>query len=159
IERPGAAHPAHDLVEDQEHAIAVADLADAPEIARHCRHRAERRPRYRLGDEGDDAAGPRLEDGLLQLVGHPRAGLLLGLAFLAVAVGVAGCNVAGAHQERPELRAAPRVAADGERAQRVAMIALAPADEMRAMRLADFQVVLARELERRLHRLGSPGHE
>ena len=103
--------------------------------------------------------GPALRTRLLQLVGHAHAVLLFGLAFLAIAVGVARRDVPGAHEERPELRAAPRVAADGERAQRVAVIALPPADEMRAVRLADLQVVLARELERRLHAFRPAGNE
>ncbi len=34
MQRAGAAHAAHHLVEDQQHAMAVADLADALEIAR-----------------------------------------------------------------------------------------------------------------------------
>src|SRR5262249_51584188 len=80
-------------------------------------------------------------------------------AFLAVAIGVARRDVPRAHQERPELRAAPRVAADGERSERVAVVALPPADEVRAMRLADLEKVLARELERRLHPFGSAGDE
>src|SRR5512134_1423664 len=56
-------------------------------------------------------------------------------------------------QEGLELLAPPRVAADGERAERVAVIGLAPADDVRALRLALLDEVLARELERRLDRL------
>ena len=62
-------------------------------------------------------------------------------------------------QERPELPAPPLVAADGERAQRVAVIALPPRDERRALRLPDLDEILARHLERRLDRLGAAAHE
>ena len=159
-ERAGAAHAAHDLVEYQQHAVAIADLAGCAGNSPATAGTAPRvAPGYRLGDEGDHAAGAGLEDGLLQLVRHAHAVLLLGLAFLAIAVGVARRDVPGAHQQRPELRAAPRVAADGERAQRVAVIALPPADEMRAVRLADLEEVLARELERRLHAFRPAGNE
>jgi len=47
------------------------------------------------------------------------------------------------HQQRQERLAAPRVAADRQRAQRVAVIALTPRDEVPALRLADFNEVLA----------------
>src|SRR5690606_37358436 len=33
IECASTAHPAHDLVQDQQYAVAVADLPDAPEVA------------------------------------------------------------------------------------------------------------------------------
>ena len=62
-------------------------------------------------------------------------------------------------QQRPELPAAPLVAADGQRAQRVAVIALPPRDERGALRLPDLDEVLPRHLERRLDRLGAAAHE
>jgi hypothetical protein len=65
----------------------------------------------------------------------------------------------GRHEDRRERLAAPCVAAHRERAQRVAVIALAARDEVRALRLADFHEVLARHLERRLHRLGTAAHQ
>ncbi len=49
--RAAAAHAAHHLVEDEEHAVAVANLANALEVAGHGRHGAERRADDRLGDE------------------------------------------------------------------------------------------------------------
>ncbi len=55
----GAAHAAHDLVEDQQHAVAVADLAQALEVARHRRRRAETGAGDRLGDEGGDVLPAR----------------------------------------------------------------------------------------------------
>jgi hypothetical protein len=62
-------------------------------------------------------------------------------------------------QQRRELAPAPFVAADRERAERVAVIALAPRDEVAPLRLADLDEILARELERGLDRLGPAGQE
>ncbi len=65
----------------------------------------------------------------------------------------------GLDQERLELRAPPRVAAGRERAERVAVIALAPRDDMAALRFAGLDEILARHLERRLDRLRTAAHE
>ena len=62
MQRAGAAHAAHHLVEDQQHAVAIADLADALEVAFGRRHRARRRADHRLGDEGHHRVGTELED-------------------------------------------------------------------------------------------------
>ncbi len=57
----------------------------------------------------------------------------------------------GLDQQRPELGAAPfTVAAGRERAQGVAVIALAPRDDAPALRLAAFDEILPRHLQRRL---------
>ena len=74
-----------------------------------------------------------------------------------MAVGVAGRNMAGLDQQGIEGLAAPHAAADRQGAQGVAVIALAPGDEAVARRLADFQEVLAGQLERRLVGLGAAG--
>ena len=44
---------------------------------------------------------------------------------------------------------------DRKRAERIAVIALAPRDDMAALGLADLDEILARHLERRLDRLGA----
>ncbi len=59
----------------------------------------------------------------------------------------------GLDQQGLELGPPPGVAADRKRAQRVAVIALAPRDDMAALRLTDLDKILARHLERRLDRL------
>jgi hypothetical protein len=51
------------------------------------------------------------------------------------------------------------MAADRERAERVAVIAHPPGDEMAALRLAALDEVLARELERDLHRFRAAADE
>jgi hypothetical protein len=63
------------------------------------------------------------------------------------------------HQQRLELAAAPGIAAGGQRAQRVAVIALAARDEMAALRLADLDEVLPRHLHRGLDGLRAAGDE
>jgi hypothetical protein len=53
-------------------------------------------------------------------------------------------------QQRSELFALPLAAPDGQRAERDAMIALPSRDDVLPLRLAAFDEILARELERRL---------
>ena len=154
MEGAGSAHAAHHLVEDQQHAVLVADLADAAEIALGRRHRAQGRADHRLGDEGHDRVLAQFEDFGLQLVGRAQPIVSLALALLGPAIGEAGRDVMGLDQQRLELLAAPQIAAGGQRAQGVAVIALQPGDDVAALGLADLDVILARQLERRLHRLG-----
>ena len=59
----------------------------------------------------------------------------------------------GLDQQRREIVALPLPAADRQRAQRDAVIALPPGDEVAALRLAALDEILARELERSLDRL------
>ncbi len=63
------------------------------------------------------------------------------------------------YQERRILHAPRRVVAHRQRPQRVAMVALAPADDVPPLRLADLHEVLPRHLERRLDGLGAAGDE
>ena len=65
----------------------------------------------------------------------------------------------GLDQQRFELGAAPTVAAGGERAQRVAVEALAPGDELAAPGLATFDEILARHLQRRFDGLRTAADE
>ena len=58
-----------------------------------------------------------------------------------------------------ELRAPPGVAAGSERAERVAVIALPPRDDVTALRLADLDEKLPRHLERGLDRLRAAADE
>ena len=51
VARAGAAHAAHHLVEEDERAVPVADLADGAEISLRRRHAAGGRAHNRLGDE------------------------------------------------------------------------------------------------------------
>ena len=73
-ERTGPAHAAHDLVQDQQHAVAVADLANPHEVARRRRHRPGGCADHGLGHERRmTVSGPSALDLLLQRLGGPLA--------------------------------------------------------------------------------------
>src|SRR3546814_8162394 len=59
-----------DLVEDEQHAVLVADPADALEVVGHRRHRTGGRADHGLGQKGDDLVLPQLEDLGLELIGE-----------------------------------------------------------------------------------------
>ena len=65
----------------------------------------------------------------------------------------------GVREDRRVGRAAHGVAAGRQRAERVAVVALPPGDEARALRLADLDEVLPRQLQRRLVPLRAGGAE
>src|SRR6185312_13359471 len=110
-------------------------------------------------EEGRDGLRTEALDLVLELVGDAAAVGLLGLRGILVAIGEARRDVR--RVEQPRLIAAPprRMAADRERADGVAVIGLAPRDQPRALLLADLEEILARELERRLDRLGAALYE
>ncbi len=100
-----------------------------------------------------------LADRRVELAREPRAVGFGALAGALVAVRVARRDVLHVDQERRELSPPPRVAADRERAERVAVIALPPRDEDAALRLADLDEILPRHLERGLDRFRAAAHE
>jgi hypothetical protein len=155
----GAAHAAHHLVQDQQDAVPVAQLAHALQVARHRHERPGSRAHHGLRDEGDDGLGSQAVDGLGQLGHQPLAVLFGGFVRPAVAVLVARRDMGDLDQQRCELRPPPGIAAHGQRPQRVAMVALAPRDEVAALRLADLDEVLARHLQRGLDGLGAAADE
>ncbi len=65
----------HDLVEDQQDAVAVADLADRPQVAVG-RHEDAVRPRHRLHEDGGDGVRPLVLQDLLEVraAGTDRTG-------------------------------------------------------------------------------------
>ena len=77
VHRAGAAHAAHHLVEDQQRAVAVADLAHAPEVAWQRGDAAGGGADHRFGDEGDDGVGAETLELGLQFVGQPIDVLLI----------------------------------------------------------------------------------
>ena len=159
VQRAGAAHAAHHLVEDQQHAVAVANLADALEVAFGRRHGAGGGADHRLGDEGHHRVGAELVDlGFERARGALGIGLLR-LARLLEAIGEAGIDVMRLDQQRREGRAPPFVAAGRQRAQRIAVIALATGDDVAALFLAALGEILPRHLERRFDRFRPAAHE
>src|ERR1700719_3269388 len=159
VQGAGAAHAAHHFVEDQQHAITIADLPNALEVACGGGHRAERRADHGFGDESDYRFRSELEQARFELVRGAFAVRLRSLADAPIAVLVAGIDMMAGDQNRRERLAPPGIAADGERAQRVAVIALSAGNEMTALRLLALDEVLPCHLERRFDRLRSAGDE
>ncbi|CAM2156543.1 hypothetical protein PT2222_30015 [Paraburkholderia tropica] len=149
-----AAHARHDLVEDQQHAVAIAHGANLAEVVAHRWHRAGRRADHRLRHESRDVFRAEFEDLLFEFIGETLRVGFVGFAFVTLAIRVARAHVMRFDQDRQERLASPCVAADRQRAERIAVIALAARDEMTARQLALLHEELARELERGLDRLG-----
>ena len=152
----GAAHAAHHLVEDQQRAVAVADFADALEIA----------------GQGGDAAGGGADDGFgeerhhgvgaealefgIQFLGQSVEVLRVGLAVVLEAVGEAwGHQAVRLAQDRFVVGAAHHVAAGRQGAEGGAVIGLAAGDGAGALGLADLQEILAGEFDRGFVALGA----
>ncbi len=155
--RAEPAERADDLVGHEQHAVAVADLADPLEVALG-RDEATARVLHRFEEHRGDGVGALEDDALLELVGereHER--LLVVGERVATAVGVR--HVAGAGGQRLEGRAQRGNTGDRERAQRGAVVRGAPGDHLVALSLADGAEVLTRELPRRLDRFGTASGE
>ena len=118
--RADAAEAGDHLVGDEQDAVAVADRADALEVARGRRERAAG-VLDGLHDHHRDRLGAGLDDRRLEVVEQERGELLLGLAGRAVvAVRVADVDHVG--DERLERGAQRRDAVDRERAHRGAVV-------------------------------------
>ena len=76
-----------------------------------------------------------------------------------MAIGETRVDVMGLDQQRPKLRAPPFVAAGRERPQSVAVVALAPRNDMPTPRLALLDEILPRHFQRRLDRLRAAADE
>ena len=146
----GKAEPAvagDDLVEDQQDAVLLGDLAQPLQIALRRRQHAGR-SRHRLDDHGGDGVGAVQIDQPLQLVGEMRAIFRLALAegLLVAVVGVG--KVIDARQQRAEHLAVIDDAADGRAAEADAVIAALAADQPGAGALAVDLVIGQRDLQR-----------
>ncbi len=148
VARAGAAHAAHHLVEDEERAVPIADLADGAEISLRRRHAAGGRAHHRLGDERRHVLRAKTLEFRLQLGHQPRDEIRLGFAVAFFVIGEGRRHMAeGGRQQRRIGFAAPGVSAGGERTQRIAVIALATRDEALALRLAGLDKILPRQLD------------
>src|SRR5260221_3981195 len=97
---PRPAHPAHHFVENQQHAIAVADLTDTLEIARHGRRAAKARPHYRLAEERRDILRSLGQDRRFQFIGRTLAILLSALLGPAMTIFIARRDMTDPLQHR-----------------------------------------------------------
>jgi hypothetical protein len=151
--RAQAAEAGDDLVEDQQDAVPVADLAQARQIALRRRIDAAR-----SGDRLDHHRGHsgRIVDRQqrLERVGHARA---LGRTAMgkAHALRIVGQRQMRAVEQRPEIAAMPADAADREPAKTHAVIALGAPDQLGTPAIAGQPVIAARDLDRGVDRLRS----
>jgi hypothetical protein len=153
---PDPAEARDHLVEAEQDAVPVAQLAHTPEIAGR-RHERAARVLDRLDDHHRDRARPGLRDRGLEVVEQEAGELLLALVrrpVVAVRVG----DVEHVRDQRLERGAEVGAAVDRQRAHRRAVVGHAPRDRLPAP-LAARRVVLAGELPGRLHGLGAARYE
>src|SRR3954451_4326288 len=143
---PGADH----LVGDEEHAVLVADLAHALEVALR-RREAATRVLHRL----EDHRRHRVRS--LEL--DPLGDLLGGIEPLGVAVAVGVGHVGAAYRQRLEHAADGADPGGDERAHRGAVVRGLARDDLVAAALPTGAVVLAAQLDRALHGLRAAGGE
>src|SRR5262249_11302579 len=159
VQRAGAAHAAHHLVEDEQDAMAAADLAHAPEIAGHRWDRAHGGADHGLGHESDDVFAPERIDLCFELLAEPFAVGLRRLVGAALEVFISRRDLMRLVRQGSDLFALPLAAPDRQRAERDAMIALPSRDDVLPLRLPAFDEILARELERGLDGLRAAADE
>ena len=147
--RAGAAEAGDDLVEDQQDAVPVADLAQALQVALR-RHQHAGTAGHGLDDDGGDGAGVMQRDAALQVVGKLRT--MRGLAHAeGVACGVMRvADVVHARQHRAEHLAVGHHAAHRDAAEVHPVVTALAADEAGARGLATHAVVGQGHLQRRL---------
>src|SRR3979490_243359 len=122
-------------------------------MARHRRDRSQRGSDDRLGDAGEYVVAAELVNLGLELIGQTRAVGRRRLIRTPAAIFVGRRDMMRLDQKRGELLALPFAAPDCERAERDAMIALAPRYDVSPLGLAALDEILPRELERSLDRL------
>jgi hypothetical protein len=145
------------LVAAEQHAVAVADLAQRLRVAGRG-DEAAARVLDRLDDHHRDAVGALGEDLLLDGLGRVDAGAA-GLAADRAVAPVGVRDVARVAEQRLERGARGRDARQRERAERAAVVGAATGDHLTARVLALREVVLAGELPGRLDGLGATGGE
>ncbi len=141
------------LVGDEQHFVAVADLAHPLEVA-VLGHEAPAPVLHRLEDHRRHRVGTLEFDRLLDRVRRPQR---VAVFFPAVGVGVRHVPPAG--RQRLEGLAQGRQAGGGERPHRGAVVGEVARDDLVLARLPAGGVVGLGELPRRLHRLRAARHE
>src|SRR5262249_48181682 len=111
MQRAGAPHSAHHLVEDEQDVMPIADIADTLEIARHGRNGAYRRADHGLGNEGNNVLRAKLVELRLEFPREALAIFLRRLVAAALAIFVDRCDMRRLDEKRSELFALPGTAA------------------------------------------------
>ena len=146
----------HDLVDDQQDVITVADFPDLLKIAVLRHQRACRGTHHRFGDEGRHGVRPLVEDRFFQIVSaFDAAGFRLQIEGTAVTV--AGDDMGSMLDQRLVILPTARVAAQGQRPEGVAVIARPPGDDFVFGWLAAVYLILAGHLDGGFHRFGAAG--
>ena len=141
------------LIGDQQHAVAVTDLAHALEVAL-LRHEAAAAVLDGLEDHCGDGRRFLELDRLLDRVRGPQR-----VAILAPAIGVRVGHVRATGGQRLERRAQGGQAGDRQRPHRGAVVGEVARDDLVPRRRSARGVIGLRELPRRLDRLGAAGGE
>ena len=142
------AHAAHHLVEDQQSAVPVADVAHGPEVTLRRRHTSGRGTDDGLGDERRHRVGAEALEFSLQLGRQPRHKIRLGFTVALFVIGEGWCHMAECWRQQWRIGfAPPGVSACGQRPKRIAVVALATGDEALALRLTAFDKILSRQLD------------
>lgn len=154
----GTAQAGHNFVGNKQNAVVATDFGDAREVAFRRSCRAERRADDGLKNESCGGGRIGLCEMSFEIV---RAGDAAARKCLVERAAVAKTrrDVAPLGEKRQIGFAASDVAADGHRAQRAAVIALAAGNDPVASGLADFEKILARELDSSVARFGTTGRE
>src|SRR5438067_1440462 len=159
VQRACAAHAAHDLVENEQNAVAAAYLAHAPEIPGHRGNRTHGGADDGLGDKADDVFAAELADFALEFLRQAFAIGLSALVRAPLAVFVDRRDMVRLDQQRSERFALPFAASRRERAESDAVIALPPRNDISPLRLTAFDEILARQFERGLDRLRATANQ
>ena len=150
----GATHAGHHLIQNQQSAMAITDSAHGLEIAGQRGRATKRGSHHRFRAKGDHIARAKALEFRLKLRRQPRDVISIVFIFAPIAIGEAGGDMAEGIRQDRRVRRAPRDIATGrKRAQRIAMIGLAPRDKARALRFACFQKILPRDFECGFHPL------
>ena len=139
--------------------MAIAYFTDPGEIAGHRRGGPDGRTDDGLGEESDHGVRSELQDHRFELVRDSQTISLFGFTLVPAAVGVAGRDMRRIEEKRFVRRPAHGVAADGQSAERVPVIALPPGNEPSAPRFTDIHAVLTGELERGVHGFRAAANE
>ena len=152
--RAEAAEPGDDLVEDEQNAVFVADLAQPLQIALG-RGQDPGRARHRLDDHRGDGRGVVQRDDPLERVGEMGAPFRLALGEGLMLAIIGRGKMIDAGQQRTEELAIVDHAADRNAAEADAMIGALAADQTLARALSAHVVIGERDLERRVAGLGA----